>query len=381
VYSNLADGTRTLLIQAVDPAGNVDTQAQPITWTVDATPPDTTLTPPDQLAANSEPTFTFTSSEPGSTFQCSLGDQPFAACSSPDTVFVKSGPHRFRVRAVDAAGNVDPTPAVLKWRNDVTPPKRPRLFLFSAPMAGAAGIAPLPSGGAISLTPTNPLSELVLRTPRFILATRLQAQWRSPDPTAVSYDVWVTTAPGGLPASNGKVFKRLSATKTRAITIRPGNGNTVCVHVDARDDVGNTSPATVRCTTVPSQLGPAPQVGPRIKASGAWGGHYILVTKTHGYYLPSKQQGFPAPDYVAIAAARCRACGKLEIGWAPFPSGPIFKPRTLDLKGSSRSAIWGLFTINLRRAGVGLRGSGVVMIIAESGKVRLAGLGASLRHE
>jgi hypothetical protein len=285
------------------------------------------------------------------------------------------------VRAVDAAGNIDPTPAVFKWTNDVTPPKRPRLFLFSAPTAGAAGLQPLPSGGAISLTPTNPLRELVLRTPRFMLSTRLQAQWGSPDPTAVSYDVSVTTATGGLPASHGKLFKQLSATTTRAITIRPGNGNSVCVHVDARDALGNTSRATVRCTTIPAQLGPAPQVGPRKKAAGAWGGHYILVPRMHGYYLPSRQQGFPAPDYIAIAAARCRGCGKLEIGWAPYPAGAILKLRTLDLTSSSTHPAWGLFTVNLRHTQLGLRGPGVVKIVAESGTVRLAGLGAALRHE
>ncbi|MDO9497185.1 MAG: hypothetical protein Q7J48_15875, partial [Nocardioides sp.] len=29
---------------------------------------------------------------------------------------VRPGTHKFRVRAIDAAGNVDPTPAVWKWR-------------------------------------------------------------------------------------------------------------------------------------------------------------------------------------------------------------------------------------------------------------------------
>ena len=113
-YTGLADATRTLLIQAVDPAGNVDTQAQPITWTVDTTPPDTALADPGNIVGDSAPTFTFTASEPNSTFQCSFDSAPFAACTSPDLVDVlHSGPHDFSVRAVDAAGNVDPTPAVL----------------------------------------------------------------------------------------------------------------------------------------------------------------------------------------------------------------------------------------------------------------------------
>ena len=54
IYTGLADATRTLLIQAVDPAGNVDTQAQPITWTVDTTPPDTVLA--DRATSSATPT-------------------------------------------------------------------------------------------------------------------------------------------------------------------------------------------------------------------------------------------------------------------------------------------------------------------------------------
>jgi hypothetical protein len=61
-------------------------------------------------------TFEFTSSDPGSTFQCSLDDRPFEPCAPPDKLKVKKGKHEFEVRAVDAAGNVDPTPAGDDWK-------------------------------------------------------------------------------------------------------------------------------------------------------------------------------------------------------------------------------------------------------------------------
>jgi hypothetical protein len=110
---------------AVDPAGNVDTQAQPIIWTVDTTPPDTTLANPGKLVANDVAVFQFTSSEPGSTFECSFRNKAFGAGTSPDAVDVPgSGAQVFKVRAVDTAGNVDPTPAVHSWTSDLTPPKR-----------------------------------------------------------------------------------------------------------------------------------------------------------------------------------------------------------------------------------------------------------------
>lgn len=53
----------------------------------------------------------FASSEPGSTFQCRLDTGRFERCSSPFRARLTAGMHRFQVRAVDAAGNVDPTPA------------------------------------------------------------------------------------------------------------------------------------------------------------------------------------------------------------------------------------------------------------------------------
>jgi hypothetical protein len=54
----------------------------------------------------------FVSSEPA-TFRCRLDGRPFVACNSPQIYGgLKTGPHTFRVVAVDAAGNADPTPAV-----------------------------------------------------------------------------------------------------------------------------------------------------------------------------------------------------------------------------------------------------------------------------
>jgi hypothetical protein len=60
---------------------------------------------------------TFGSDEPGSTFECKLDKKPFKSCTSPRTYkHLKPGKHKFKVRAIDAAGNVDPTPAVKKFK-------------------------------------------------------------------------------------------------------------------------------------------------------------------------------------------------------------------------------------------------------------------------
>jgi Ca2+-binding RTX toxin-like protein len=58
----------------------------------------------------------FASSERGSTFRCQLDRLPFQRCKSPRAYSLVLGKHRIRVRAVDAAGNADRTPAVIKVR-------------------------------------------------------------------------------------------------------------------------------------------------------------------------------------------------------------------------------------------------------------------------
>lgn len=58
----------------------------------------------------------FGSSELGSRFECKLDGGPYRACASPYRKRVGLGRHRIQVRAVDPEGQVDRTPAVLRWR-------------------------------------------------------------------------------------------------------------------------------------------------------------------------------------------------------------------------------------------------------------------------
>lgn len=75
--------------------------------------PQTTLRRrPPQRARDRTPTFRFASDEAGSTFQCKLDRKPYRRCRSPFTAPpLALGPHTFRVRARDASGRLDPTPA------------------------------------------------------------------------------------------------------------------------------------------------------------------------------------------------------------------------------------------------------------------------------
>lgn len=119
VYSGLADGDYEFEVRAIDRAGNIQAAATAFPWTVDnslvdATPPETTIVskPPDP-SASPVAAFTYSSNEPGSKFQCKLDAGSFTACPSAGTSYtgLSSGSHTFQVRAIDAANNVDPTPA------------------------------------------------------------------------------------------------------------------------------------------------------------------------------------------------------------------------------------------------------------------------------
>jgi hypothetical protein len=80
----------------------------------DTIPPDTNIdSGPSGNTSDDTPTFTFSSNEPGSTFQCRFDIDPgFFGCESGITTTpLAPGPHTFKVRAIDAVGQEDPTPA------------------------------------------------------------------------------------------------------------------------------------------------------------------------------------------------------------------------------------------------------------------------------
>ncbi|MEW6775200.1 MAG: hypothetical protein AB1405_02830 [Bdellovibrionota bacterium] len=117
VTSSLADGSHTFQVRAKDPVGNVDATPASYTWTVDTTAPETTIvTGPSDPSPSGTADFTFSADEGGVTFECQVDGGGFAACTSPfTTAALADGSHTFEVRAVDALGNADATPASFTW--------------------------------------------------------------------------------------------------------------------------------------------------------------------------------------------------------------------------------------------------------------------------
>ena len=107
--ASLADGSWTFRVRASDAVGNQNVSTR--NFTVDTVPPALSITGgPNGLTTDPRPTFSFSAGS-GSTVTCSIdaGTPAFGPCSGSGAhqpaSALDDGPHTFRVRAVDAAGN------------------------------------------------------------------------------------------------------------------------------------------------------------------------------------------------------------------------------------------------------------------------------------
>ena len=134
----VAGGAQQFAVRATNSLGMVDQSPAEHDWTVNAappTPPETTITgQPDATTSDTTAVFTFTASQAGSTFECSVDEAPYAACTSPVTLTdLALGEHTFEVRATDPGGELDQTPAEYEW--NVTAPAPPDTTIGTAPPA------------------------------------------------------------------------------------------------------------------------------------------------------------------------------------------------------------------------------------------------------
>ena len=112
--TGLADGNHQLFVRAKDAEGNVDQTPDSRVWGVDGTAPESQFdSGPADGATNETGNATYAfSAEPGARFECSLDGAAFSACDSPLSLTgLPDGAHALEVRARDAVGNVESTPA------------------------------------------------------------------------------------------------------------------------------------------------------------------------------------------------------------------------------------------------------------------------------
>jgi hypothetical protein len=87
---------------------SVDSTSASFVWNRDSVAPTVTLTSnPTSPNLVQSSTFTFNSSETGSTYQCKLDTASYSSCTSPVSYSsISNGSHTFSVKATDTAGNI-----------------------------------------------------------------------------------------------------------------------------------------------------------------------------------------------------------------------------------------------------------------------------------
>jgi hypothetical protein len=107
----------------VDSFGNTDPTPASYRWRIDTGVPETTIdTHPPAVTNSGDAAFTFSSPDTDVVgFECRLERSgSFANCTTPQNFSgMSAGSHTFEVRAVDNAGNRDPSPAAYTWIVDL----------------------------------------------------------------------------------------------------------------------------------------------------------------------------------------------------------------------------------------------------------------------
>ncbi|HET6937533.1 MAG TPA: hypothetical protein VFI19_02960, partial [Nocardioides sp.] len=112
------DGVDTVVADRADVLRGCENVALP--------PPDTNqIVGPQKVKKGKKPTFTFGSPAAGAQFECAIDAGPYKPCESPfhvKTNKLPAGKHTLSVRAIQPAGNADPTPSTFLFK--VLPKKK-----------------------------------------------------------------------------------------------------------------------------------------------------------------------------------------------------------------------------------------------------------------
>ena len=258
-----------------------DHDPQVVHLLVDNTPPDTTIdSNPSNPTNSSSSSFTFSGTDdvtiPGNlTFECGLDGGGFSSCTSPQNyTSLSDGSHTFQVRAIDEAGNVDPTPASFTWTIDTTAPETTidsnpsnpsnsssASFSFSGTDSGT-GVASFEcklDGGSFGSC-TSPQNYSGLADGSHTFQVRAIDGVGNVDPTPASF-TWtidtvaptISVAAGGVCAASGGTMN-LTVADANPLTLSGSSSNTTAVPNANIVFGGSGSSRTVSITAVP---GPA----------------------------------------------------------------------------------------------------------------------------
>lgn len=177
--------------------------------------PQTTITSgPAQggYSSSATPTFTFTSSQPSSTFECSVNGDDYVPCTSPYTLpTLGNSVNAFYVRASNQWGSPDPTEAFRVFTVDTVEPD-----------------TTITSGPATGSTITTNSATFAFSSPE----------------SGVTYECRFDSDPAFAPCSNPKTYSGL-ANGSHQLKVRA---------VDAAGNSDSTPPARIFTVDVPTQV-------------------------------------------------------------------------------------------------------------------------------
>jgi hypothetical protein len=126
--ATVAPGPHTFTVQATTSGGLTDPTPATWTWSVDRDVPETSIeSGPTSTSDPSGSRFTFSGADDQTPadrlrYECARNNDQFVPCEVNTTFLeAQTGPQSLLVRAVDLAGNVDPTPAAWAWSVDMDP--------------------------------------------------------------------------------------------------------------------------------------------------------------------------------------------------------------------------------------------------------------------
>jgi len=160
--ATVTDGPVTLTARAVDIGLNAATSTGHVV-TVDNTSPNASIdSGPSGIVNSSSATFTFSANEAAS-FLCVIDGEEIENCSSPVTFNnLFDGTHTFQVIAIDAAGNIDPTPASRSWTVNTGGPTVTPTFTKTP-----TNTPTVTATATITSTPTSTMTRTPTNTPTF----------------------------------------------------------------------------------------------------------------------------------------------------------------------------------------------------------------------
>jgi myo-inositol-hexaphosphate 3-phosphohydrolase len=201
----------------------------------DTTAPGTVIDtgPPTSMMATSA-SLSFSSPDADVTgFECALDSGPFAPCTSPVSYGpLAEGSHTLAVRAHDAAGNVDPSPASRTW-----------IVIASLQPQVVAPLALVQTSAPLGLTPATLQGAAKIGSTLTCIAGTFSG---SPAPALTT--VWLRSGvpiPGAGSATYG--------------VVAADAGATLACHITATNVVG-TSSVTSNAVTIPSQTAVAASI-------------------------------------------------------------------------------------------------------------------------